>query len=113
MQQSDLAEFFTRIIEFFDLLSRRVERLFNAAIENRMEYVFFAFEVEIDSAVGNAGLARDVGNLGVEVTVVRKHTNGRAQDCFTLIADSWREHCLMYEQNACQLALNDASLSFV
>jgi len=45
-------------------------RLFHAAIENGMKDFFLALEVEVNGAVGNAGLAGDVGNLGVEITVV-------------------------------------------
>jgi len=93
MQQSDLAKFFTWICNFFDLVFRRVERFFNAAIENRVQNVFFALEVKIDRAVGNAGFARDVSNLGIEVTVVSKHTNRSAEDCFTLIADCGPNSC--------------------
>jgi hypothetical protein len=52
-----------------------------------VEYVFFAFEVEVDSAVRDARLARDIGNFGIEVTVMSKHTYSGAQDCFAFIAD--------------------------
>jgi hypothetical protein len=51
-----------------------------------MEYVFLAFEVEIDGAIGNPGFASDVGDFGVEVTVVREDTDGGAQNRFALIA---------------------------
>ncbi|HTF37237.1 MAG TPA: hypothetical protein VK651_02925 [Blastocatellia bacterium] len=52
-----------------------------------MQYFFLAFEIEIDSTVGNAGFARDVGDFGIEVAIIREYANGGAQDCAALISD--------------------------
>ena len=45
-----------------------------------MKYFFFAFEVEIDSAVSYPRLAGNIGDLGTEVPVVREDLNGRAEN---------------------------------
>ncbi len=55
-----------------------------------MEYVLFAFKVKIDCAVGDAGFACDVGDFGIEVTIMRKHPGSGAQDCFALISAGLR-----------------------
>jgi len=86
MQRCDLAQLLLWILDVLDLFPGSVERFLNAAIENRMKDVFLALEVKVDSAVGDAGFARDVGNFGIEVTVVCEDPGGGAQDCFTLIA---------------------------
>jgi hypothetical protein len=51
-----------------------------------VENVFLTFEVEIDSAVGDASLARDIRDLRVEVAVMREDTNRSAQDGLTFIS---------------------------
>jgi hypothetical protein len=61
MQECDLSQSLARIGDVLDLFSGSAERVFDAAIEDRVEYVFFAFEVEIDGAVCNARFASDVG----------------------------------------------------
>src|SRR5689334_6926647 len=93
MQRCDLAQFLLWICYTLDTFPRRVECFFNTAIENRMENVFLALEVEIDRAVRDAGFARDVGDFGIEVAVVGEDTGGGAQDCFTLIADRGADRC--------------------
>jgi hypothetical protein len=93
MQECDLSQSLARIGDVLDLFSGSAERVFDAAIEDRVEYVFFAFEVEIDGAVCNARFASDVGDFRIEVAVVRKHTYRRAQDCFAFIADGGANSC--------------------
>jgi hypothetical protein len=51
-----------------------------------VEDIFLAFEVEIDGAVGDSGFACDVGNFGIEVTIVREDTSGGAEDGLAFIA---------------------------
>ena len=60
--------------------------LVNAAIEDGVENIFFAFEVEIDGAVGDAGLARDIGDFGIELAVMGEDGDNGAQDGFAFIA---------------------------
>src|SRR5215217_3684752 len=88
MQRRDLAQFLPWILNALDLFPRGVERFLNAAIKNRMKNIFLALEVKINGAVGDAGLASNISNFRIEVTVVREDTGGSAQDCFTLITDS-------------------------
>ena len=71
-----------------DLFPRGVERFFNAAVEDRMQDVFLALEVQVDGAVGDPGFARDVGDFRIEVTVVGEDAGSGAQDCLTFIANS-------------------------
>ena len=49
-----------------------------------MQNFFFAFEVEIDRAVGHTGRARDVRDFGIEITVARKDARRGAQNRFAL-----------------------------
>src|SRR6185437_8923326 len=51
MQCRDLAQFLLWIRDTLDSFPRGVECFFNAAIEDRMENVFLALEVEIDCAI--------------------------------------------------------------
>jgi hypothetical protein len=52
-----------------------------------VENFFLALEVEVDRTVSNARFASNVGHLGIEVSVVSKNADSRAQDCFAFIAD--------------------------
>ena len=88
MQKRDLAQFLLWIRYTLDAFPRGVECFFNTAIEDGMENVFLAFEVELDGAVGNACLAGYVRDLGIEVTVMREDTDSGAQNSLALIASS-------------------------
>ena len=85
MQKRDLTQLLFRVRDVFNLFSRSAEGVFDAAIEDGVEYVFLAFEVEIDGAVGNPA-SRAMSATLVEVTVVREDTDSRAQNRFALIA---------------------------
>lgn len=52
-----------------------------------MKDLLFTFEVEINSAIGDAGFAGNVRNFGVEVTVVGENANGGAQNCFAFVGN--------------------------
>ena len=52
-----------------------------------MENLFFALEVKINGAVGDAGRARDIGDLRIEVTVVSEDADRRAQNGRALVSD--------------------------
>jgi hypothetical protein len=62
----------------FESLATISDCLFHAAIEDRMQNLFLAFEIEIDRAVGDAGFTSDVRDFGIKVTVVGEDANGRA-----------------------------------
>src|SRR6476620_11024627 len=51
-----------------------------------MEDFFFAFEVEVDSSIGDPRFTCNVGDFGIEVAVVCKNGNSCAQDRLALIA---------------------------
>src|SRR6185436_743506 len=51
-----------------------------------MEDFFFAFEVEVDSSIGDPRFTCNVGDFGIEVAVVCKNGNSCAQNRLTLIA---------------------------
>src|SRR5689334_2930587 len=111
MQQSDAAQLLARIGKIFYLRARRSERVVDAAVEYGVKDFFFAFEVEINGAVGDAGFTRDVGDFRIEVTVVRKHANGRARDRLALIAAcGFRVAVQCSSGTHNRLPLNDASL---
>src|ERR1043165_8008694 len=86
MEQRSLPKLFFWIRDLGDLVSGGVECFFNTAIEDGMENVFFAFEVKIDSAIGDAGFARDIGDLRIEVTTMREDTDRSPQNSFTFIS---------------------------
>ena len=56
------------------------ERLAHGALEDRDEQVVLAAEVEVDGAGGDAGGARDVGDLGVEEAALGEDVDRGAQD---------------------------------
>src|SRR5687767_9057721 len=78
---------FTRIGYALEPLLPVGDRLFHVPIENGMQDFFFAFEVEVNGAVGDAGFACNVGDFRIEVTVVCKYLNGRAQNGPTFVGD--------------------------
>ena len=78
---------FARVDNFLQPLSSVGNRFFHAAIEDGMKDVFFALEVEIDSAIGDAGLAGNIGDLGTEITVVGEDADTCAQNCFALVGN--------------------------
>ena len=87
MQRRNLAKFLPWIHNTLDLFPRGVERFFNATIENRVENVFFTFEVKIDCAVRDTGFTSDVGDFRIEVAVMCEDAGGGAQDCLAFIAN--------------------------
>ena len=52
-----------------------------------MQDFLFAFEVKINRAVRNAGLARDIGNFGIEITIARENADCSTQDRAALVGD--------------------------
>src|SRR6185312_8696923 len=80
VQQRDAPQFFPRVADSLELFAAGGDCFVHAAIENGMENFFFALEVEVDGAVGNARLTCDIGDLRVEVTVVSEDANRRAQN---------------------------------
>src|SRR5678815_1670932 len=87
MKDSDSSELFAWIGDPFKELPAFGDAFLHAAIKDRMKYLLFALEVEIDSAVGNPGLAGNIGDLGTEVPVMRKDADSCAEDRLPLIGD--------------------------
>ena len=52
-----------------------------------MKNLLFAFEVEINRAVGDAGLTRNIGNFGIEITIACKDADRCAQNGTALVGD--------------------------
>src|SRR5258708_7767366 len=89
MKQRNAPQLLARIGNVFNLLPAFGNRFFHVAIEDRMEDFFFAFEVKIDSAIGDSGFARDVGDFGIEVAIVGKDTNSGTQNGAALVGNGW------------------------
>ena len=87
MKPGDASQLFARVGGLFELFAAGGDRFFHAAIENGMKDLLFALEVKIDCAIGYARLAGNISNLGVEITVVSKHCDSGAQNCFAFIGD--------------------------
>ena len=87
MQLSDPSQLLARIVKILDQLAARRDRFSHVLIENRMQDLFFAFEIKIDRPVSDVRRARDVGNLRIEIPIARKHPCRRAQNCNSLVAD--------------------------
>jgi hypothetical protein len=52
-----------------------------------MKNLLLALEVEIHSAIGHSGLAGNISDFGVEVTIVGKNADRRAQNCLAFVGD--------------------------
>ena len=87
MQLSDPSQLLAWITEILDQLAARRDRFSHVLIENRMQDLFFAFEIKIDRAVSDLCRARDVCNLGIEIPIASKHACRRPQDHRPLVAD--------------------------
>ena len=62
------------------------EHVVHRSLEDRDEQVVLALEIEVDGAGRDAGDARDIGDLRLEIPVLREHLGGRAQNQVPLVA---------------------------
>ena len=69
-----------RIGEVGDLGAAVGQPFTHAALEDRHQQVVLALEVQVDGAGRDAGGARDVGDLGVEVAALGEDVDGGAED---------------------------------
>ena len=60
MQQGNAAEFFSRIIHILDQFVSGGDRIVHVLIKNGMQDFFFAFEIKIDSTIGDVRSARAI-----------------------------------------------------
>src|SRR5689334_14674579 len=89
MKLGDAPQLVHRARDLLDLTSALGDEFRHCPVEYRMEYLVLAFEIQIDSAVGYAGLTGNVRDLGVEITFARKDLYRRTEDGFTFIDDIW------------------------
>ena len=73
-----------RIGDLLQLFVRNPQEQREGMLERRHEDLLFALEVEVDRAVGDVGLARDIGDAGVEIAVLSEYVNGCLQDPVSL-----------------------------
>src|SRR5205085_7528493 len=88
VQTRDAPQLLTRVCQVGDLRARVCQRVGYTAVEDRMENLFFALEVEIDRAVGHARDARHIRDLRIEVAVASEDLNGGAQNGLALVGHS-------------------------
>ena len=86
MQVRELAEPLRRIGDAGNRLAAFGEHLVHRSLEDRDEQVVLALEVEVDGAGRDAGDARDVGDLRLEIAVLGEDLRGCAQDRIPLLA---------------------------
>ena len=80
MQPGDLAQAFDGAAFGGDALASGGNRLGHRPLEDRNQQVVLAAEVEVDGAGGDAGAARDVGDLRVEEAAGGERFDRRAQN---------------------------------
>ena len=90
VQPGDRAQPLARIADARDAPAPLGDARPHRALEDRDEQVVLAAEVEIDGAGGDAGGARDVGDLGVEEAARGEDVDGGAQDGVPLVGAAWR-----------------------
>ena len=85
MPADQVAEFFHSVVALVDFLPEAVEHLFGLVVEKLDQNVVLVLEVEIDGAVGNTGLARDLGDGGLEKSLLGKYLDGRLKDALIFV----------------------------
>lgn len=73
-----------RIRDLLQLFVGNAQEQREGVFKRRHQDLLFAFEVEIDRAVGYVGLARDIRDTGIEVSVLGEDVYGGLQDAVAL-----------------------------
>ena len=84
VEAREAAEPLDRIAHGGDRRASLLEAIAHRPLEDGDEEVVLAAEVQVDGAGGDAGRARDVGDLGVEEAAVGEDVGGGAQDQLAL-----------------------------
>ena len=85
MPPDEVSQFVQAVVGLIDGGAKSVKNLLGPVVEKLHQNIVFILEIEIDGAIGNAGLSGDLGNGRLVKPLTGKYLDGRFQDTMILI----------------------------